>query len=95
MPRNPANSYRSDDYARIARDDRLVGDKIRMATTMAAKDHMSSADFTYRHNIDGTTDSICLRCFLTAATGIRTDEYFDALGGRAHPPVLALRARMA
>ena len=45
-----------------------------MATTMAAKDHMPSDDFIYRHNIDGTTDSICLRCFLTAATGITTEE---------------------
>ena len=45
-----------------------------MVIAMAAKGQMPFADFDYRQNIDGTMDSICLRCFMTAATGITKED---------------------
>jgi hypothetical protein len=37
-------------------------------------DFVPNGRFIYRHNTDGTTDSICLSCYLTAATGLTPDE---------------------
>src|SRR5512133_1301541 len=33
-----------------------------------------SGSFSYRHNLDGTWDSICLHCFMTAASSPLEDE---------------------
>jgi hypothetical protein len=34
-------------------------------------------DFTRRPNADGTFDSICMRCYLTVASGTATDQLLD------------------
>jgi len=41
-------------------------------TTMRGK-----RDFTRRPNADGTFDSICMRCYLTVASGTATDQLLD------------------
>jgi hypothetical protein len=33
-----------------------------------------SSNFVHRSNRDGTIDSICSRCFVTVATGLRTAD---------------------
>jgi hypothetical protein len=45
-----------------------------MATAIAVKEPTPPAEFHYRQNADGTVDAICLRCFLTAATGTTVKE---------------------
>lgn len=45
-----------------------------MATAMAPQDPIPLNGFHLRKNVDGTVDAICLRCFLTAATGTTLEE---------------------
>ena len=41
---------------------------------MAEIDFSPKGGFSYRHNQDGTIDSICLDCFMTAATASTEQE---------------------
>jgi hypothetical protein len=45
-----------------------------MATAMAPHDPIPLNGFHHRENVDGTVDTICLRCFLTAATEATLEE---------------------
>jgi hypothetical protein len=45
-----------------------------LGVAMAEIDFAPKGSFSYRHNQDGTIDSICLDCFLTAATGSKEQE---------------------
>ncbi len=37
-------------------------------------DFVPTGRFSYRLNTDGTMDSICMNCYLTAATGLTWDD---------------------
>ena len=41
---------------------------------MSTPRRVPSGFFSYRHNFDGTWDSICLSCFMTAASSPHEDE---------------------
>ena len=41
---------------------------------MSVPKRVPSGLFSYRHNPDGTWDSICLHCYMTAASTPREDE---------------------
>ncbi len=41
---------------------------------MAEIEFSPNRDFNYRSNPDGTVDSICMNCYLTAATARSSDE---------------------
>ena len=41
---------------------------------MSTPRRVPSGLFSYRHNPDGTWDSICLQCYMTAASTPREDE---------------------
>ncbi len=41
---------------------------------MAEIEFSPTRDFNYRSNPDGTVDSICMSCYLTAATATSSDE---------------------
>ena len=54
---------------------------------MSTPEKTLSGAFTYRRNLDGTSDSICLRCFLTAASSPREDELHSLERLHICPPV--------
>lgn len=45
-----------------------------LGVATAEIDFVPNGHFSYRHNADGSMDSICLSCYLTAATGFTSDE---------------------
>ncbi len=45
---------------------------------MAGTNSKPSVDFAYRHNTDDSWDSICLRCYLTAASGVSPEALSEA-----------------
>jgi hypothetical protein len=45
-----------------------------LGVAMAEIDFPPKGSFSYRHNQDGTIDSICLDCFMTAATASTEEE---------------------
>lgn len=45
-----------------------------LGVAMAEIDFPPMHDFFYRHNQDGSVDSICMKCFLTAATAMTMKE---------------------
>ncbi len=45
-----------------------------LGVAMAEIEFSPNLDFSYRSNPDGTVDSICMSCYLTAATARSSDE---------------------
>lgn len=55
------------------------------------KKYFSAAAFAHRHNLDGTWDSICTKCFLTIASVWDETELLDH--ERGHDCNALMRAR--